>query len=161
MDLLKLQEQAKQKKIENAKFFKKLKAKKPKNLDNVVHDLHNKTFEKINCLDCANCCKTLGPLITEKDIKTLSKYLKIKEAYFIEQYLSIDEDSDYVFKKMPCPFLLDNNYCSVYQYRPKACREYPHTDRKKIYQLLNITEKNCSICPAVFQIVEELKINCK
>ncbi|MEZ5067203.1 MAG: YkgJ family cysteine cluster protein [Bacteroidia bacterium] len=38
-----------------------------------------------------------------------------------------------VLKKSPCPFLLDDNHCSIYSIRPQACREYPHTIRKNIY----------------------------
>ncbi len=136
--------------------FKKLKRKPPKNLDNKVHILHDKAFEKIDCLSCANCCKTLGPRITDNDINRLSKFLKTKPGNFIENYLKIDEDGDYVFKKMPCPFLLPDNYCSVYEVRPKACREYPHTDRKRFYQALNITLNNIETCPAVAFITEEL-----
>jgi Fe-S-cluster containining protein len=122
-----------------------------------VHNLHNKVFEHTNCLECANCCKTLGPRITDKDIKRLSKHLKLSEQKFINQYLIIDEDNDYVFATMPCPFLMPDNYCMVYEYRPKACREYPHTDSRKFYKLLNITRKNASTCPAVYEIIEGLK----
>ncbi|HHB52620.1 MAG TPA: YkgJ family cysteine cluster protein, partial [Saprospiraceae bacterium] len=62
----------------------------------------------------------------------------------------------FVFSQTPCVFLEDNNYCSIYEIRPKACREYPHTDSKKIS--LGLMKKNISVCPAVFEIVEELKI---
>ena len=74
-----------------------------------------------------------------------------------EQFLHIDEDNDYVLKSVPCTFLDADNQCSIYHVRPKACREYPHTNRIKQHQLLKLTEKNVSICPAVFQITEQLK----
>jgi len=41
--------------------------------------------------------------------------------------------------------------------RPKACREFPHTDRKKFQQISHLTLKNVAICPAAFNIVEEMK----
>ena len=157
IDLSKLEELAKNKEQENKKFLKKLRAKKPKNLDSVVHNLHDEVFEHTDCLECANCCKTLGPRITDKDIKRLSKHLKLSEEKFINQYLKIDEDNDYVFAAMPCPFLMPDNYCMIYENRPKACREYPHTDSRKFYKLLNITQKNASTCPAVYEIIEGLK----
>lgn len=75
----------------------------------------------------------------------------------VERYLRIDEDKDYVFKEMPCPFLCSDNYCSIYENRPKACREYPHTDRKKFFQIHALTIKNAKTCPAVFKILEQLK----
>ena len=142
---------------ETNSLVKKLKTKKPKNLDDVVHELHDEAFAKFNCLDCANCCKTIGPRLIDKDIERLAKHLKMKTADFMSQYILTDEDGDYVFKEHPCPFLLPDNYCMVYENRPKACREYPHTDRKRFYQILSLSHKNCETCPVVFEIFEELR----
>jgi Fe-S-cluster containining protein len=147
------------KRQENQKFFKKLKSRKPADLDEITRDLHKKAFEQINCLDCANCCKTLGPRIVQKDIDRISKFLNLKQDELIEKYLRIDEDGDYVFQSMPCPFLAADNYCTIYEFRPKACAEYPHTDRRKFHQILNLTLKNTFVCPAVYVIVERLKVN--
>ena len=143
---------------ENKKFFQKLKKKTPKNLDYLVQEIHNETFGKINCLTCANCCKTTSPIFTEKDIKRISKHFKIKEIQFIEQYLKRDEDDFMVLKQAPCSFLDQNdNTCLIYDIRPKACSEYPHTNRRKFIQLTNLTLNNTEICPAVYNIVEAMK----
>ncbi len=142
---------------ENKKLTEKLKKTKPKSLDDTVHKLHNETFDEIDCLDCANCCKTTSPTFYERDIDRLAKHLKVKPSEFIEQYLKIDEDGDYVLTKAPCPFLDYENYCMVYESRPTACREYPHTNRKRFYQILNLSLKNTEICPAVANIFEKLK----
>lgn len=142
---------------ETAAFLKKLKKKKPKNLDRFVHELHADAFSEFNCLDCANCCKTIGPRLIDKDVERLAKHLKMKPAAFIEQYIEVDEDQDMIFKEHPCPFLLPDNYCMVYESRPRACREYPHTDRKRFYQILSLSHKNCETCPVVYQIIEEIK----
>lgn len=155
--LVQHQEQSKLKSEENQQFFKRLKKIKPKVLDKLIHPLHEEVFECTNCLKCANCCTTTGPLFTDKDISRIAKHLRIKPFEFTQQYLRIDEDRDYVLKSVPCTFLGEDNYCSIYEVRPKACREYPHTDRKKQNQLLNLTEKNIEVCPAVFNIVEKLK----
>ncbi|RLD89977.1 MAG: YkgJ family cysteine cluster protein [Bacteroidetes bacterium] len=152
-----LAEKARQAEPQNRALVKKLKKKKPKNLDDIVHALHEEVFSEIDCLTCANCCKSLGPRVTDNDIARLAKHLKLKPGKFIESYLRLDEDNDYVFKEMPCPFLMPDNYCMVYEHRPKACREYPHTDRKRFYQALDITLKNTATCPAVFEIMERLK----
>jgi Fe-S-cluster containining protein len=143
---------------ENKKFFKKLKKKTPKNLDYTVHELHEKAFEEIDCLTCANCCKTTSPIFTEKDINRISKHFKVKEIQFIEQYLERDDDDFMVLKQAPCTFLNPNdNTCTIYDVRPKACSEYPHTNRRKFIQLAELTIKNIEICPAVYNIVEALK----
>jgi len=142
---------------ENKALAKKLKKSKPKNLDNTVHKLHDETFDKVDCLECANCCKTTSPAIYERDIDRLSKHLKIKPSKLIEDYLVKDADDDYVFKSAPCPFLDYENYCTVYESRPLACREYPHTNRKRFYQMLDLSITNTLICPAVASILEELQ----
>ena len=153
-NLLKL---AKDKHKENKTFFIKLKKKPPKQLDYIMQELHEAEFKKTDCLKCANCCKTTGPLFTAKDIERISKHLKLKPKQFTEQFLLLDEDNDYVLQAVPCTFLGADNYCSIYEVRPKACREYPHTDRKKFHQLGNLTVKNTTICPAAYNIVEEMK----
>jgi Fe-S-cluster containining protein len=142
---------------ETSSFVKNLKKKKPKTLDDVVHELHNDAFSNFDCLDCANCCKTIGPRLIDKDIERLAKHLKMKVSAFMEQYVLTDEDGDFIFKEHPCPFLMPDNYCMVYESRPRACREYPHTNRKRFYQILPLSHKNCETCPVVFDIFEELK----
>jgi len=152
-----LQKLAKDKHNENKKFFDKLKKKPPKNLDYVMLELHDQEFKRTDCLQCANCCKTTGPLFTDKDIERISKYFRLKPQQFISKYLRIDEDNDYVLQSVPCTFLGADNYCSIYEVRPKACSEFPHTDRKKFQQISSLTLKNVAICPAAYNIVEEMK----
>ena len=152
-----LAEKAKVNHKANKKFFAKLKKRPPKHLDALMVELHEDEFTQTDCLECANCCKTTGPLFTDKDIDRLAKLFKMKQQQFIETYLRIDEENDYVLQSVPCPFLGADNYCSVYDHRPKACREFPHTDRKKFQQISNLTLKNVAICPAAYNIVEEMK----
>jgi len=144
-------------KTETTRFLNRLKKNPPKNLDHTMENLHNEVFEKTDCLSCGNCCRTTGPLLSTRDTEALADHLKMKPGAFHEKYVRMDEDGDYVFKGMPCPFLGDDNHCSVYEHRPKACREYPHTNRRKFYQINDLTLKNVAICPAAFEIVERLK----
>ncbi|MEO6167349.1 MAG: YkgJ family cysteine cluster protein [Chitinophagales bacterium] len=150
-------ENAKSKRKENKKFLERLKKLKPSNLDIVTNQLHDQAFEHIDCLQCANCCHTTGPLLLGKDIERLAKHFNMRQADFTIEYLRIDEDNDYIFKKMPCPFIGADNYCTVYEDRPSACRDYPHTQQRKIVQKMGITYHNSMICPAVAEVVEGLK----
>ena len=158
MDLAQHKLQVKIKRKENKQFFNRLKKVKPKYLDKIIHPLHNQVFECTDCLECANCCKTTSPIFTDKDISRIAKHLRIKPSELAEKNLLIDEDRDYVLQSVPCTFLGKDNYCSIYDVRPKACKEFPHTDRKKQSQLLKLTEKNIEVCPAVLTIIEKLKI---
>ncbi|RYY09313.1 MAG: YkgJ family cysteine cluster protein, partial [Chitinophagaceae bacterium] len=103
------------KSIENQKQYKQLLQKADKKrLLKQLPELHEEAFAKVDCLDCAACCKNYSPRFKTTDIKRAAKYLKMKEGDFINQYLVVDEDQDYVVKSKPCPFLGADNYCSIY-----------------------------------------------
>jgi len=152
MDLKNYQTKAQEALKNHRKLVQTLRKKKPKDLDSVTVKLHYEAFEKIDCLECANCCKSISPIVTDKDIQRIAKHLRIKPSKFTSDYLYLDEENDYVFKEQPCPFLGADNYCSIYSVRPKACAEYPHTDRARFKQLLPLSLKNTLICPAVYEV---------
>lgn len=161
MDLNQFKKLAEISSKENKKFFDKLKLKKPKQLDELFHNAHEEVFEEIDCLTCANCCKTTSPIFYQKDIERVAHAVRLKPGDFIEKYLKVDEDGDYVLQKSPCHFLDAENYCTIYDSRPTACREYPHTDRKKIIQIMELTYQNTLVCPAVLKITEKVKRDLK
>lgn len=157
MDLQAFRKKAEKEKPANKQFLSKLKKTNPRKLDEQFHQLHDEVFNDIDCLNCANCCKTTSPIFKQKDIENVARRSRMTPSAFIEKYLHMDADNDYVLNTAPCPFLDAENYCLVYDDRPTACREYPHTDRKKMYQLLDLTYKNTLVCPAVLEIVERFK----
>lgn len=142
---------------ETKKFFKLLKKVKSIQLDLLFEENHIRFSEKIDCLKCANCCRGTGPLLKDRDISRLSKSLSMKSNLFIDTYVQIDEEGDQIFRELPCPFIDDNNLCIVYEDRPAACRDYPHTDRHNIKKYLKPTLENYKICPIVFLTIEEMK----
>ncbi len=118
--------------------------------------LHEEAFKKIDCLKCAACCKNYSPRFKTPDIKRISKHLKLKESFFIDTYLELDNDGDYVSKTSPCPFLGDDNYCNIYDERPSDCHRFPYTDEDVLLKRPAITLKNITFCPAVFFVLEKL-----
>lgn len=119
-------------------------------------DLHEEAFEKIDCLNCAACCKNYSPRFKTTDIKRISKHLKLRESVFIDTYLNLDSDGDYVVKSSPCPFLGSDNYCSIYDQRPSDCHRFPYTDEDVLLKRPAITLKNATFCPAVYFVLEKL-----
>ncbi|MBS1749011.1 MAG: YkgJ family cysteine cluster protein [Bacteroidetes bacterium] len=119
-------------------------------------ELHDEAFSHIDCLNCAACCKNYSPRFKTPDIKRISKHLKLKESVFIDTYLRLDEDGDYVVKQTPCPFLGTDNRCSIYNIRPSDCARFPYTDEDVLINRAGITLKNSSFCPAVFYVMERL-----
>jgi len=156
LDYESFRKRAESKKDKFRQTLSKLKKLPDNRVDKLLHEAHDKAFQQIDCLTCAFCCRHVGPRLTRQDIKRASGALRLKEAEFESTYLRIDEDNDYVFKSMPCPFLGSDNYCAIYEDRPKACREYPHTDRNKMKQIFNLTLVNSTCCPAVEKILDQL-----
>ncbi len=150
-------DRAKSSKKENKKLISRLKKLKPKELDSIINNLHEEAFKVIDCLECANCCSSISPAITDNDIQKIAKALRIKPSVVVDKYMYLDDEHDYIMNCSPCPFLMKDNYCEIYDSRPLACKGYPHTDRNKMNQILNLTLKNTAICPAVSYIIEELK----
>lgn len=151
------QGKARKNKKANKQFLKKLQTKKGKGLERELPALHEEAFSHMDCLQCAHCCKTISPRFKTPDIKRISKHLKMKESAFIEAYLRLDEDGDYVVKSSPCPFLGTDNFCSIYDHRPGDCRNYPYTNKKDFLKHPGNTLKNTIICPAAFYVLERLK----
>ena len=143
--------------LENNKLLTKLQKKRPKNLDDVFHDAHDEAFEKIDCLNCANCCKTTSPIFRDVDIAKIAKTFKMTSKDFESKYLKRDSDGDWVLQQTPCTFLNDDNTCFIYDIRPQACSGYPHTNQRRVVQVLNLTRENMLICPAVSLVVEKVK----
>ena len=142
---------------DNKAFLQKLKKRNQKTVDDLFHQTHDEVFAEIDCLHCANCCKTTSPIFLMSDIERLSKTLKLSVKDFMVKYLTMDEDDDFVLTQAPCPFLAADNTCIVYESRPKACREYPHTNRKRMHQILDLTYNNSLMCPAVSEIIHRMK----
>jgi|TARA_B110001454_G_scaffold212595_1_gene229584 Fe-S-cluster containining protein len=145
-------------KKESQKYFARLKKRTPKRLDYLMQELHEEEFKKTDCLDCGNCCKTTSPIFTNIDVDRISKSLKMKAVAFTEKYLETDSDDFMVLKTAPCSFFDESdNSCFIYNVRPKACAEYPHTNRKKFIGITDLTIDNTAVCPAAYSIVENLK----
>lgn len=143
---------------ETRQFLKKLRKNPPKDLDQRFQASHDKAFESTDCLSCGNCCKTMSPRVSERDIRRIAKLLRMKEQDFIQSYLYVDEEGDYLMNEAPCPFLGDDNKCIIYQDRPKACANFPHTNHRKMHKHLNTAAHNYQRCPIVYKVIEQLKV---
>lgn len=119
-------------------------------------ELHEAAFEKFDCLHCGNCCRNYSPRFKTPDIKRIARHLRLRESVFIDTYLRLDEDGDYVTKSTPCPFLGADNKCSIYDQRPSDCHRFPYTDEDVFIKRKNITLKNVTFCPIANFVMEKL-----
>lgn len=145
------------KSAEHQKQYKQFLARADKNkVLKQLPELHEAAFEQIDCLGCAACCKNYSPRFKTPDIKRISKHLGLKESVFIDRYLVLDNEGDYVVKSKPCPFLGSDNYCDIYEVRPSDCSRFPYTDEDVLLKRPAITLKNAEFCPAVYFVLEKL-----
>ena len=145
------------KSAEHEKLYKNYLKKVDKNkVLKQLPELHEEAFEQVDCLTCANCCKNYSPRFKTPDIKRISKVLGLRESVFIDTYLALDTEGDYVLKTKPCPFLGSDNFCSIYEDRPSDCRRFPYTDEDVFFKRPVITLKNTSFCPAAYYVIEKL-----
>jgi uncharacterized protein len=142
---------------QNKKFLQVAMRLNEKKINQKAEEIHDSVFSKVDCLQCANCCKSIPPILNETDANRISRYLRMKTSVFKEKFTRIDEDGDMVINQSPCPFLGSDNYCSIYEVRPKACREYPHTNNLEFRKNIRLHAINATYCPAVYHILEELK----
>jgi Fe-S-cluster containining protein len=139
------------------KGFKKFLERADKNkVLKQLPQLHEEAFEKHDCLSCAACCKNYSPRFKTPDVKRIAKHLGLKESQFIERYLNVDEEGDFVAKSAPCPFLGGDNYCSIYEVRPSDCARFPYTDEDVLIKRQKLTLKNASFCPIVYHVLDRL-----
>lgn len=145
------------KSADHQKLYKQYLHRADKNkVHRALPDLHEEAFEKIDCLQCGNCCKTYSPRFKKPDIKRIAKYLKMKDGDLINNYLLVDSDGDYVLRTHPCPFLGADNECGIYEVRPSDCHRFPYTDEDVLLKKQQLTLKNSSFCPAVYYVLEKL-----
>lgn len=135
------------------KFFRnsRLKNEIPK-----VKEWHEEAFQKINCLSCANCCKTTPALVTSSDIKRIAGFLKITPKAFVQKYVLEDINGELSLSTVPCHFLNPDNTCRIYEVRPQACRQFPHTDDPEYYKRPKLNASNVIVCPAAYFVAEKL-----
>ncbi len=137
-------------------FLRGLSRRKIKGLNSKVERLHKDAYEKIDCGQCANCCKVMTPTYNKADIKRISKHVGMTPKEYWKKYLMVDENKDTVHKKTPCHFLDKNNRCTIYEIRPSDCRLFPHTQRKDFIYQREIHTQNLEYCPITYHIVEKL-----
>jgi uncharacterized protein len=142
-------------------FLTKLEKKQPKGLQNLVVRLDKEVWKEVDCLSCANCCKTMTPTFNAKDIKRISAHLGQTEDEFKTKWLHRERggDRDWLNKTEPCQFLdMKTNMCGIYEVRPADCAGFPHLT-KKFSDFAHIHKQNVEYCPATYKLVEKMMMH--
>jgi Fe-S-cluster containining protein len=138
-------------------FLARLEKKAPRGLDKLKTEADKEAWSRTDCLDCANCCKTMSPTYTQKDIKRISAHLGMTAKAFREKWLYKDNTGDWMNVKQPCQFLdLTTNMCNIYEVRPRDCAGFPH-HHKKMVGYMHMYKQNIEDCPATYRVVEIIR----
>lgn len=146
------------KKTRLRRFLTRLEKKETPGLQQMTKQLEKETWQEVDCLSCANCCKTMTPTFTATDIKRISAHFGQTEEEFKTKWLRREKsgDRDWLNKTEPCQFLnLKDNKCSIYAIRPADCAGFPHLP-KKLKDYAHVHKQNVEYCPATFRLVEKM-----
>ena len=138
-------------------FLNKITRTPPRGLDKLTAALEPEVWKEIDCLSCANCCKSMTPTFTKKDISRIAGHFSMTPLEFSKKWLKKDREGDMLNKSEPCQFLnLQDNKCSIYEIRPADCAGFPHLTRKKMVDYMHVHKQNIEYCPATYKLVEKM-----
>ena len=140
------------------KFLHRLKRNPPRNLQSIAIEAASNVWDEIDCLSCANCCKTMTPTYTNSDIKKIASYLQISTEEMKRKWLKKERGTGkWLNKTTPCQFLdQETNMCNVYEVRPADCAGFPHLTKKRMVDYIHIHKQNLDECPATFKMIEKM-----
>lgn len=157
MDLKKFRLTAARKQQSLSAFLDKLETVVPDDMQEIVDKADAEMWTETDCKSCANCCKTMTPTYSPKDITRISKHLGMTAKAFKEKWLYKEEETgDWMNKLQPCQFLVDN-MCSIYEVRPVDCAQFPHHNLKPFDLYGDTFKANLMHCPATFALVNKVK----
>lgn len=140
------------------RFLSKIGNNPPRGLDTLAVAVDIEMWKMTDCLSCANCCKTMSPTYTKKDLVRIAAHIGMSVDAFKTKYLVKDKEGDWINKQQPCQFLnLEDNKCSIYEVRPRDCAGFPHHTRKRMVDYIHVFKQNIEYCPATYRVVEMMR----
>ena len=73
------------------RYLGKIEKHAPRGLDSIAQQIDAEVWKEIDCLSCANCCKTMTPTFTKADIKRIAAHLDMSAADFTKKWLESDK----------------------------------------------------------------------
>ena len=126
-------------------------------LDEKVAATTDEVRKQLDCLACGRCCRFLQVVVDDKDIKRLAHRLGILPREVLHKYVNTAPDGTSHLNSIPCPFLLQDNRCSVYEDRPQSCRDFPYLHAGATRSRLLTLLEYISLCPIIFNVWDQMK----
>lgn len=123
----------------------------------MVFKLNSKIESEVDCTSCGACCNGLMINVTEQETLRVSESLNMSQATFKEKYIEESMGGQLIMNTIPCHFLNDKK-CTIYSDRFAECRNFPNLHKPHFNSRLFATLIHYSICPIIYNVVEQLKI---
>jgi Fe-S-cluster containining protein len=158
VNLRSFRQKARRSKSVFTRFLRQLEKNPPRGLDNLTTKTNQQVWLEVDCLSCANCCKTMTPTYTLKDIRRISSHLGMSMAALQKKWLRKEKGTgDWLNRSTPCQFLdTTTNMCGIYDVRPADCAGFPHLTKRKMVEYMHVHKQNIDLCPATFKMVERM-----
>ena len=158
INLRSFKQRVRRRKTSFRRFLSKIEKNPPKKLDQLTTIVEKEVWKEVNCLTCANCCKTMTPTYTAKDMNRISSHFEMTVQEFKDKWLYKERSSgDWMNRKTPCQFLdLKTNMCTIYEIRPADCAGFPHLPKRKMVEYMHVHKQNLEYCPATYRMVEKM-----
>jgi Fe-S-cluster containining protein len=162
-DLVQIELLGEKKRAENERFRKHMKSRDYS--DRILRRVAEGIEEQIDCTVCANCCRVATAKVSARDIERLAKYLHMKPAGVIADYVMESEEEGKILKRdeaTGCVFL-SGNECTVYDARPESCQRFPNVVRGNgsiASRMWEFADRAC-YCPIVYNTMEAFKVELK
>lgn len=145
---------------ENDAFRSFIKNRDGNQIDELVFKLNSTIEKKIDCTSCGACCNGLMINVTKNEAESAAQQLEMSNEDFKKKYIEESLSGNYIINTIPCHFLKEKK-CTIYENRFNECREFPHLHKPKFKDRLFGTLIHYSICPIIYNVVEQLKIETK
>ncbi|NWF83159.1 MAG: YkgJ family cysteine cluster protein [Bryobacteraceae bacterium] len=158
-DLVQIRRLGEQKREENARFRKHLKTYR--HVERRLKKIAQEVEEGIDCLACGNCCRVATAKVLDRDVERLARHLRIPVSRVVRDFCQESEEEGWILKRSDahgCVFL-SGNECTVYQYRPGSCADFPHLARgaRSLESRMWAMPDRATYCPIVYNTLEAWK----
>ena len=116
----------------------------------------------VDCTACANCCRNSVVSVNKSEIENIARHIGSTPEAVARLYTVPDPDTPGLrilrSSKEGCIFL-DGNLCTIYEGRPKTCRDFPHVavGEHSLGSRQSSLARWAPICPIIFNALEQYK----
>jgi Fe-S-cluster containining protein len=124
--------------------------------------LASEVQQHMDCTACANCCRHSVVSVNKSEIENIARHIGTTSEAVARLYTIPDPDAPALRilrnSRQGCVFL-DGNLCTIYEARPKTCRDFPHVavGKHSLGSRQSSLARWAPLCPIIFNALEGYK----